>query len=131
MNDKISELLINIKNAYSVKHEGVVVEYTKLRESILLKLKELSYIEDFKTSEVDAVKKNLKIKLAYDEKGKSKITDLKKISKLSQRIYSGYRKIMPVKYGQGKMILSTPVGILTGEEAQKQKVGGEILFKIW
>ena len=130
MNDKISELLINIKNSSLVNKEGLVLEYTKLREAILNKLKDLGYIEDFKVSDIDGVKKNLKIKLAYDEKGKSKITDVKRVSKLSQRIYFSYKDIMPVKYGKGKLILSTPAGILSGEEAQKQKIGGEVLFKI-
>ena len=131
MNDKVSELLINIKNAFLVKKDDVVVEYSKLKESILKKLKKTGYIEDFKILDGDGIKKRIRIKLAYDEKGTSKITDVKRVSKLSQRIYFGYKDLMPVKYGHGAMFLSTPLGILTEKEARKEKVGGEGLFKIW
>ena len=131
MNDKISELIINIKNAIAVKKEDVIFEYSNFRESILKKMQEEKYIDSFKVLDGNLPKKNIKVKLAYDEKGKSKITDVKRISKLSQRIYYGYRKLLPVKYGHGAMFLSTPVGILTDKEAKKQKVGGEALFKIW
>lgn len=131
MNDKISELLINIKNAYLVKKEDLIVTQSKLKESILEKMKKEGYIKDFKVLEVDGVKKRIRIKLAYDEKGFSKITDLKRVSKLSQRIYASYKNLMPVKYGQGKIFLSTPAGILTDREAKQNKIGGEVLFKIW
>ena len=69
--------------------------------------------------------------LAYDGDGRHKIREVKRISKPSRRVYMGVRDIRKVKNGLGKMILSTPKGILTGEEARKEHVGGEALFLIW
>lgn len=129
-NDKISELIINIKNASMVNQKEVVIAHSKLKESILELLKKEGYIADFKTLKGDGVKKNLKITLAYEANGDSKIKDLKRISKLSKRIYYGYKDIFSVKYGHGMMVLSSPLGIITDKTAKKQKVGGEALFKI-
>jgi small subunit ribosomal protein S8 len=130
MNDKISELIINIKNASMVNQKEVVIAHSNLKEKILDLLKKEGYIEDVKILKGDGVKKNLKITLAFESNGDSKIKDVKRISKLSKRIYYGYKDIFPVKYGHGIMILSTPLGIVTDKIAKKEKVGGEALFKI-
>ncbi|EFK97051.1 30S ribosomal protein S8 [sediment metagenome] len=130
MNDKISELIINIKNASMVNQKEVIVAHSNLKEKILDLLKKEGYIEDVKVLKGDGVKKNIKITLAYELNGNSKIKDVKRISKLSKRIYYGYKDIFPVKYGHGIMILSTPLGIITDKIAKKQKVGGEALFKV-
>jgi len=130
-NDKISELIINIKNASMVNQKEVVITHSKLKESILELLKKEGYIADFKTLKGDGIKKNLKITLAYSEKGESKIKDVRRVSKLSKRIYYGYKDILPVKYGYGTLVLSTPMGIVTDATAKKSKIGGEALFKIW
>ena len=129
MNDKISELIINIKNASMVNQLEVVVDHSNLKEKILDLLKKEGYIADVKVLKGDGVKKKLKITLAY-ENGKSKVNDVKRISKLSKRIYYGYKDILPVKYGHGIMVLSSPKGIITDKTARKEKVGGEALFKI-
>jgi small subunit ribosomal protein S8 len=130
MNDKISELIINIKNASMVNQKEVVIAHSNLKEKILELLKKEGYIEDFKVLKGDGVKKNLKITLIYSDKGESRIKDVKRISKLSKRIYYGYKDILPVKYGHGLMVLSTPLGIISDKTAKKEKVGGEALFKI-
>ncbi len=129
MNDKISELIINIKNASMVGQAEVVIDHSNLKEKILDLLKKEGYIADVKVLKGDGVKKKLKITLAY-ENGKSKVNDVKRISKLSKRIYYGYKDILPVKYGHGIMVLSSPKGIITDKTARKEKVGGEALFKI-
>lgn len=131
MNDKISELIINLKNATMVKKEHIVLSHSKYKENILKLLKEKGYIEDYKTVKTPKGLLFLKIFLAYDEKGKPKISDVKRVSKLSRRLYLGYRNILPVKYGHGMLVLSTPEGIISDKEAKKKKVGGEPLFKIW
>ena len=128
--DKISELIINIKNGSMVGQKEVTVAHSNLKEKILELLKKEGYIADFKTLKGDGVKKNLKITLAYLDNGDSKIKDVKRISKLSKRIYYGYKDILPVKYGHGLMVLSTPLGIISDKTAKKEKIGGEALFKI-
>ena len=72
----------------------------------------------------------LDIALNYHN-GEPKIKDVKRISKLSKRVYQGFEDIHPTKGGFGKTIYSTPKGILTDRQAIKEKVGGEMLFKIW
>lgn len=130
MNDKISEVLIGIKNAAMVGKPHAFVSVSKFKKQILLVLKKLDYIVDFE--EVgEGVKKQFKIEVAYDKKGKPRMTDVKRVSKLSRRMYTGYRSVLPVKYGHGHMVLSTPEGIMTEQEARTKKIGGEILFIIW
>jgi len=129
--DTVSELIINIKNAAAVKKADLTVSHSNLREKILNVLKKEKYIEDYKVLDGNAAKKRIRIVLAYNEKGKSVITDVKRISKPSKRIYYGYKDILPIKYGHGVMLLSSPQGIITDKTARKDKVGGEALFKIW
>ena len=130
MNDTISELIINIKNGAMVSKKEVIVAHSKLREAIVNELKKSGYIQDYKVLKGDGVKKRIRIELAYDDKGVSKITDVKRISKPSKRIYYGYKDILPVKYGHGLMFLSSPAGIINDKTARKEKIGGEPLFKI-
>jgi len=130
MNDKISELLIGIKNASLVGKTHAFVPASKLKKQVLLVLKKLNYVDDFE--EVgEGVAKQFKIAVAYDSKGNPRMTEVKRVSKLSKRVYVGYRNIMPVKYGHGHLVLSTPEGLMTESEAREKKIGGEALFIIW
>jgi small subunit ribosomal protein S8 len=83
-------------------------------------------------SAVEAPKKvgPLTVTLAYRGNNPA-ITGVKRVSKPSRRLYMGVRDIRPIKRGFGLVLLSTPKGVLTGKEAQEQRVGGEILFEIW
>lgn len=82
--------------------------------------------------EADKSKKTGPISLTLSYKnGQPAITGVKRISKLSRRIYMGVHDIKPVKRGHGLLVLSTPAGILTGKEAREKRVGGEALFQIW
>ena len=106
------------------------VPASKLKKNVLLLLKKEGYIMDFE--EVGkGVAKSFTVKIAYNKDGTPKITDLRRVSKLSVRKYAGYRDLRPVKYGHGLSVLSTPMGIISGKEARAKKVGGEILFTIW
>jgi len=130
MNDKVSTLIINIKNASLVNKKETAISFSKLNWNILKVLKKAGYIEDFE-KRGEGVKQNIIIKLAYDKNKKSKITDVKRISKLSKRIYRGYKDLKPIKFGNGISIITTPEGVITDKEARAKKVGGEVLFNIW
>ncbi|MFC1802291.1 30S ribosomal protein S8 [Patescibacteria group bacterium] len=130
MNDKVSELIISIKNAGSVGKEFAVVPYSKLKFEIANILRKEGYIGSV-NKKGKKVKKVLEIGLVYGKDGKHKVNDVKRISKLSKRVYLGFKDIKPVRYGQGALILSTPKGILTDKKARKEKVGGEALFEIF
>lgn len=126
--DQIANMLIAIKNAGAVKKATVVVPHSIMKEAIAALLKEEGYIKTYK---VDGdVKKTLEIVLEY--KGAlPRVTDVKRVSKSSKRVYTGVKGITPVKYGHGLSVLSTPKGIMTDKLARKEMVGGEILFTIW
>jgi small subunit ribosomal protein S8 len=126
--DKISELIISLKNASMVSKDNVTFDYSKLYESILKVLDEKNFIESL---EVSKDKKSILVTLKYDEKGKTVITDVKRISKLSKRVYKGSKEIRRVKNGFGVAVISTPLGILSDEDARENGVGGELMFEIW
>ncbi|OIO33010.1 MAG: 30S ribosomal protein S8 [Candidatus Yonathbacteria bacterium CG_4_10_14_3_um_filter_47_65] len=129
MNDKIADMVIRIKNAGDAGHETVVVPYSKLRFAIASLLLKNGYISSV-MKKGKKVKRSMELGISYEE-GKARVRGVKRISKLSARKYYGVGDIKPVKGGYGKLVLSTPKGILTGEEAKKEHVGGEALFQVW
>ncbi len=128
--DPIGDFIIQLKNAGMVKKRTVSIPYSKLKHAVADKLVEAGFIaEAIKRGK--KVKKTLDITLKYDTKGEHEIRGVKRVSKPGRRLYIGVAEIFPVKFGKGKRILSTPAGILTGEEAKEKNVGGEELFIIW
>jgi len=127
--DTIGDFIIQLKNAGMVSKKEVSLPYSKLRHAIANKLVEAGYIEAAK-EEGKKVKKTLAVTLKY-ENGRHRISGVKRVSKPGRRLYTKVATIHPIKFGQGHMILSTPAGILTNDEARAQNVGGEQLFIIW
>lgn len=129
MVDPISQTIINIKNANVAGKTTLTLPYSKLKESILAVLKREGFISDF-SKKGKKVIKTLEIELAYVD-GKARIEGVEQISKNSRRVYSKAKEIRSVMNGYGAFVLTTPKGIMTDREAKKEKVGGEVLFKIW
>ncbi len=127
--DTIGDFIIRLKNAGAVGKAEVLVPYSKLKHAIADKLVATGYIAKAEP-EGKKVQKNLVVTLKY-ENGKHAIDGVKRISKPGRRLYTKVADIHKVKFGQGLMILSTPAGILTNDEAKAQNVGGEQLFIIW
>lgn len=130
VNDPVADLIIQLKNAGAVNKSEVFVPYSKLKHAIADKLVEVGYITRVE-KQGKKVKKTLNIELKYSPDGNHQIRGVKRVSKPGCRVYMGVSDIFPVKFGKGKRILSTPAGILTGEEARTKNVGGEELFLIW
>ena len=130
VNDPIADLVVRIKNAGAVKKDTVSVPYSKLKHAVAEALLRAGFVSAVE-KEGKGVKKRLNIKIAYTEKGQPKIEAFKRISKPGRRMYRAVKEIYPVKYGRGLAVLSTPKGILSGEEAKKENVGGEILFEVF
>lgn len=130
VSDSISNLIINLKNAQERGLASVRAPFSNLNTSILTVLKKEGFVADFESKGKD-VKKEIEIDLKYEDSGKPAITDVRRVSKQSKRVYKSVEKIHPVKNGYGRLILSTPAGILTDVEARKKKIGGEALFEIW
>lgn len=127
LSDPISDMLIRIKNAQGRKKEEVeIYPKSKMKLEILRILKREGFIVDYEEKE-----RSIVVKLRYYPDGSPLISDVKRISKPSKRVYIGYEEIKPVMNGLGVAILSTSKGIITDKEARKLKVGGELLLEVW
>ncbi|MCK4805687.1 MAG: 30S ribosomal protein S8 [Candidatus Pacebacteria bacterium] len=130
MTDPIADMLTRIRNAQAVKKETVVFPYSKIKWEILNVLSKNDYIKGLdKTNKKN--KKFIEIILKYDEEKIPKISELKRVSKPSRRVYVHAKDIWFFKKGLGIKVLSTPKGILSDKEAKKINVGGEVLLEIW
>ncbi len=127
--DPIADMLAQIRNAGSARKESVVLPYSKLRFAVASVLLKHGYIKAISKKGKKTVKA-MELGVAYRD-GKPQVSGTKRISKSSCRVYVGARDIKPVRHGYGHLVLSTPKGILTGNEAKKMQLGGEALFKIW
>lgn len=128
--DGIANMLTAIRNAARVGKKQVSLPYSNFKHQIAKKLFEAGYLAGFSKSVVKN-KPVLLLDLMYLTGDRSKVVDIRQISKQSRRVYYGVKQIKPVKNGQGELVLSTPKGVLLGSEAQNQQVGGEALFMIW
>ncbi len=129
MRDPISNLITNLKNGSAAKKDAVTVPHSNFTEIVAAALARKGYVKPG-IKKGKKVQKTLEIGLIYND-GKARITDVKRLSKPSKRLYKGYSEIYPVKQGYGTTFVSTPKGILSDDEVRKEKVGGEILFQIW
>ncbi len=128
--DSISELIIGIKNAGKAGKDSVKFPYSNFKMAVAEVLKKEGYVKS--VSKVGKIPKRvLEVGIAYKERDVPKIKDVVRVSKLSKRIYRGTKDIKQVKNGYGLSVISTSNGIMTDKEANKAKVGGEVLFKIW
>ncbi|MCR4281106.1 MAG: 30S ribosomal protein S8 [Candidatus Kaiserbacteria bacterium] len=128
--DPVGDFIVRLTNAGAVKKETVAVPYSALKMAIAEKLKDAGFLQAIE-KKGKKVRKTLDVVLKYDAEGVHVIHGVKRVSKPGRRVYRGAREIVPVRYGQGALILSTPKGILTGKEARKENIGGEALFEIW
>lgn len=125
MGDPIADTLIRIKNGYLVGKVSVVIRYSKQVLQLLKLLKKEGYISD--VAQKDKV---LLVSLKYNGRVPT-MTDAKRVSKPSLRVYKGVKDLPRVLNGLGIAIISTPKGLMIDSQARKQKVGGEVLALVW
>jgi small subunit ribosomal protein S8 len=136
MTDPISDMLNRIRNAQAVLQPSVSIPFSELKYQIAKILEKENFVGSVE-KKGKKIKKTIEIVLKYKKdqeiggKQVSIISNLKRISKSGQRIYVGSKDIKGVRGGFGLSIISTPKGVMTGKEAKKNKVGGEILCEIW
>jgi small subunit ribosomal protein S8 len=128
-NDRISDFLAQIKNAYLAHHKQVVVSYTKTLHNIGKIFMDEQFVKDAKVVTEEG-KKKLVLALSYPHR-KPALSGVKRVSKPGFRMYVSKRNIPNVYGGLGLAILSTPKGIMTGKMAAAQNVGGEVICKVW
>jgi len=126
--DPVADMLARVENGAAAKKLSVAVPFSNLRANIADVLSDIGFISDY---EVDEDEHEIIIKPAYTDDGESKIRHTQRISRPARRRYVGHDEIPDVRGDYGAVILSTPEGVLTGEKARQQHVGGEILFEIW
>ncbi len=130
MNHRISDLIIRIKNAARAKRKEVVLDDLKINKAVCKVLVREGFLEDF-ASQVKNERKVLIAKIKY-EKRNPVLTDVLVVSKPSLRRYATADQILGIqRKGKHIIILSTNKGIMTGREALKKNMGGEVLFRIW
>lgn len=123
--DPIADALIRIKNGYSVGRVSVDISFSKL----ILKLMELLEKEGY-IGKVSKKDRSLIVELKYEAR-KAILTDIKRVSKPSLRIYKGSKELPRVLNGLGIAIISTPKGLMSDRDARKQNLGGEVLALVW
>ena len=124
------DTIIRIKNASAVGKEKVKVPFTKMDEAILNVLSKFRYVKSI-TKKGRGVKRILDVELSYREGGDPRVSEVKFVSKPQRRVYRSYKDLRSVRQGYGLGVISTPKGIMTVDDARKEKVGGEYLFQIW
>lgn len=128
--DPISDMLINIKHGGQSGKTEVFVPFSKMKLAVAEVLEKHGFLKAVSKKEKKS-RKVLELSLVYKEGGAPKVTDVKRVSKPSKRVYKSVKELRPVRQGYGLLLLSTPKGILTDMEAKKEHVGGEALFFIW
>jgi small subunit ribosomal protein S8 len=130
ISDQIGDMLTRIRNAATVRHDSVEMPASKLKIAVLKILKEEGFIHDFEVVKAKP-ERLIRVRLRYQDNSKSIISGIERISKPGLRIYAQHNEIPRVYGGLGVAILSTPRGVITGLQARKQGVGGEVLCYVW
>ena len=135
INDPIADMLTRIRNAQMAGHAAVAMPSSNIKKEIARILKEEGFIEDYEVATGEKVSQNtLTIKIKYAGERRSRkpvITGIERVSRPGRRVYTRHDEIPWVLSGMGISILSTPKGVMTGQRARQEGVGGEILCKVW
>jgi small subunit ribosomal protein S8 len=127
--DPIADMLTRIRNGIQMRHPRVDMPASKLKAEVARILKEEGFISNFKVAE-EGKKKVLKVFLRYGSGGESAISTIDRVSKPGRRVYVATDEIPRVLGGLGINILTTPRGVMTGKNARKAHVGGELLCNV-
>ena len=128
--DPIADMLTRIRNALTARHDHTDVPASKLKLALAEVLKKEGYIRDFEPQD-EGPKRSIRIHLAYTQTREPVISGLQRVSKPGLRVYAQRREIPRAYGGLGIAILSTPQGVLTGKEARRRGLGGEVLCYVW
>ena len=127
--DPVADLITRIRNAIAVGKTEIRVPTSKLKFAVASKLQKTNYIE---TAELEKAEPRDILHIVINKEGENaRINEISKVSTPGRRIYAGVAEIPRVKSGRGTVLVSTSKGIMTGQEAVKNKLGGEILVKVW
>tara|TARA_X000000368_G_C22792516_1_gene606603 strand:- start:268 stop:666 length:399 start_codon:yes stop_codon:yes gene_type:complete len=130
LSDPIGDMIARIKNAQMRNHKKIALPSSNFKAKIANVLKNEGFIIDFKVNDLENNKSNLEIDLKYNS-GSPVISTIERISKPGRRIFSSAQSLPKINNGLGIAIISTPKGVMTDIDARKQKLGGEIICKVF
>ena len=130
LTDPVADMLTRIRNAIRARHPKVDIPASNLKAEIARILKEEGYISNFKATEEEG-HKVIRIYLKYDNNNDAAISNVARVSRPGCRVYVRRMEIPRVLGGLGINILTTPRGVMTGRQARKQGLGGEVLCEVW
>ncbi len=128
--DPIAELLTRIRNAAHARHAELEVAHSKLREAICRVLVAEGFLESAEPTG-EGINKKIAIRVRYAPTQQPIMRGIERVSRPSVRRYSGAAEIGRPSRGMGVEIVTTPLGVMTGREARRKKVGGEVLLRVW
>ena len=127
--DPVADMLTRIRNAIAVGKTEIRVPTSKLKFAVADKLQKINYLEKV---EIEEAQPRGILHVVINKEGETaRINEISKVSTPGRRVYTGVNEIPKVKSGRGTVLISTSKGIMTGQEAVKNKLGGEILVKVW
>ena len=131
--DPVGDMLAMIKNAYGRRHKRLSLPHSIMKEGVAKVLRTEGYLEDVKSIQDEKKKerKTLHLYLKYDGAGESVISEIKRVSKPGCRIFRGVDELGRIMDGLGVQVLSTSKGIMSDRQARKERVGGELVCKVW
>ncbi len=130
MNDPLGDMLTRIRNAQLRRKTKVTTPGSRLRENVLVVLKDEGYIRDFSSTDYGNGRTEFEIELKYHE-GQPVIREIERVSKPGRRVYSAVTAMPRVANGLGITIVSTPKGVMADHSAREQNVGGEVLCRVF
>jgi small subunit ribosomal protein S8 len=132
MTDPIADMLTRIRNAVHARHQRVDVPASRFKAEIARILEQEGYIQGFKMIEpAETPAASIRLFLKYGPRGENVISGLERVSRPGRRVYLGREEVPKVMGGLGTSILTTSRGVMTGKEAVRAGVGGEVLCNIW
>jgi len=126
LTDPIADMLTRVRNANMALHDTAAMPTSKMKESLAAVLQAEGYIAGYQVDE-----RTLTVRLKYDSERRRVLSGIKRASKPGRRIYIGHEEIPRVLGGMGVAVLSTSQGIITGQEARRRGVGGELICTVW
>lgn len=127
--DPIADMLTRIRNAIAVGKNEVSLPHSTIKENIAVSLRDNGFLQEISVTEL-SVGKQLRITINHEGEN-ARITDIKRLSKPGRRQYTNAREMPKVKRGRGIVIISTSKGLMSGEEARAQGIGGELICQVY
>ncbi len=130
VSDPIADMLTRIRNAIMARHDSVLIPSSKMKLAIARILKDEGFVNDYEVLKSKS-HRVIKIYLKYGEDNRARILGLERVSKPGLRVYTGRGEIPRVYSGLGVTIVSTSKGVMTGQQAWRQGLGGELICNVW